>query len=302
MAHNPIVYHDDHEYPPESLGDGGNLNEKYTGSQELNMTNNECPDVVEPQEDKQEHSVLKERDPLPLLGVVAAQIQKSQDPCGQLSPLEQEKTPSEIKERIITSASASNVAPPLCQKVVTASPQDDPSARKRCLDKARCDAAAGATPTTGSVGQGENGMLERDKDTDSQPAELQDEDMGTPEAEEVLRQADSSALGLPPPDQAGLLVAKDIPATKEKQNKDEEDMDRRDAAAGAAPAEEGHAHGGERDGLVVVAAAHRAHRTLGAAHATRLQGRATADASQDLARRAGVRLGRGAQGGAPQQE
>ena len=173
------------------------------------MNSNECPDVVEPQEDKQEHPVQKERDPLPLLGVVAAQIQQSQeDPCGQLSPLEQEKIPSEIKERIITSASAAIVAPPLCQKVVTASPQDDPSARKRCLDKARCDAAAGATPTTGSVGQGENGMLERDKDTDFCPAELQDEGMGTPEAEEVLRQADSSALGLPPPDQAGLLVAK----------------------------------------------------------------------------------------------
>ena len=37
----------------------GSLNEKYTGSQELNMNSNECPDVVEPQEDKQEHPVLK---------------------------------------------------------------------------------------------------------------------------------------------------------------------------------------------------------------------------------------------------
>ena len=185
----------------ESLGDGGNLNENYMASQELEMNNNECPDTVDPEEGTEEHPLRKQRELLPLLGVVAAQIQQSQeDPCGQLSPLEQEKIPSEIKEHIIISASAAIAAPLSCQKVVTASPQDDPSARKRCLDMARHDAAAGATPT-----------------------------------EEVLRQADLSAPGLPSPDQAGLLVAKDMPATKQKQKKDEQNRDRHDAAAGATP-------------------------------------------------------------------
>ena len=159
----------------ESVGDGGNLNKKYTGSEELKMNNNECPDAVDPQEDKKEHPVRKKHEPLPLLGVVAAQIQQSQeDPCGQLSPLEQEKITSKIKHRTITSASAAIVAPLPGQKVVTASLQDDPSASRNSLDMARRDSAACATPTTGTGSVGQEGM-------------------GTSEAEELL--APETAVG-----------------------------------------------------------------------------------------------------------
>ena len=60
---------------------------------------------------------------------------------------------------------------------------------------------------SGGVGQGEEEML-KEEDKGSHPTDPQDDDMPTPKAEELMRQAISSAQALHPQDQAGQVTLK----------------------------------------------------------------------------------------------